>query len=374
MNRHAVNQINPREENPMSKQTVTRRNMLVATGAGALAAPMIIGSAKAQATVSWKMATAWPGGPLMDIGAKAFAERIELLSDGRFKVQVFPGGALGNALKVPETVKNGVAECGHTWMGYDWGADTTTCLFGGYAGSFDTERMLHWIYEAGGLDLQRKFRDETAGVYSTVLFIRTAEVFLHSRKPVRTMADLKGLKLRTAGAWLDMSREMGAAPVTTAGGEVFTALERGIIDATEWGTLWENISPGFYKVAKYLIIPGVHQPTAPFELCINKQAWAKLTPRDQKLVEVAAKLVTFESWMRIGQEDAKSLDVYKAAGNEIIELAPEVQYETKKVGLKWAEDQAAKNKWFKQTLDSQLAFEKMWAGADRYRKVKVEGS
>ena len=167
---------------------------------------------------------------------------------------------------------------------------------------------------------------------------------------------------------------MGAAPVTTAGGEVFTALERGIIDATEWGTLWENISPGFYKVAKYLIIPGVHQPTAPFELCINKQAWAKLTPRDQKLVEVAAKLVTFESWMRIGQEDAKSLDVYKQAGNEMIELAPEVQYETKKVGHKWAEDQAAKDKWFKQTLDSQLAFEKMWAGADRYRKVKVEGS
>ena len=68
------------------------------------------------------MATAWPGGPLMDIGAKAFAERIDFLSGGRIKVQVFPGGGLGNALKVPETVKNGVAEMGHTWMGYDWGA------------------------------------------------------------------------------------------------------------------------------------------------------------------------------------------------------------------------------------------------------------
>ena len=93
------------------------------------------------------MATGWAGGPLMDIGAKAFAERMEQLSGGRFKIQVFPGGALGNALKVPETVKNGVAECGHTWIGYDWGKDPTTVLFGGYAGSMDTERMLHWLYE-----------------------------------------------------------------------------------------------------------------------------------------------------------------------------------------------------------------------------------
>ena len=196
---------------------------------------------------SFKMATGWPGGPLMDIGAKAFAERIDFLSGGRIKVQVFPGGGLGNALKVPETVKNGVAEMGHTWMGYDWGAQVTTTLFGGYAGSFDTERMLHWIYEGGGAELQRQFRDETAGVVSMPLFIRTAEVFLHSRKPVRTLADLQGLKIRTAGAWLDMTKTLGAAPVTTAGGEIYPALERGVIDATEWGTLWENISPGLLQ-------------------------------------------------------------------------------------------------------------------------------
>ncbi|MBM3571037.1 MAG: C4-dicarboxylate ABC transporter substrate-binding protein [Alphaproteobacteria bacterium] len=355
----------------MKSGRLTRRSVLAGAGAGALAAPMVAREARAQ-TLNWKMATAWAGGPLMDIGAKAFAEKVEFMTEGRLKVQVFPGGALGNALKVSETVKNGVAEMGHTWIGYDWGADTTTVLFGGYAGSFDTERMLHWLYEAGGMELQRKFRDETMGIVSLPLFIRTAEVFLHSRKPVRTLADLKGLKLRTAGSWLDMAKEMGAAPVTTAGGEIYTALERGVIDATEWGTLWENISPGFYKVAKYLIIPGVHQPTAPFELCINKQAWARLSPRDQKLVEQAAKLVTFETWTRIGQEDAKSLDVYKQAGNEIIELAPEVQFETRKIAQKWALDQAAKNKWFKDVLDHLAAFEKLWTGADRYRKVKVQ--
>jgi TRAP-type mannitol/chloroaromatic compound transport system substrate-binding protein len=350
-----------------------KRRSFVGTGlagAGLLAAA----SANAQSgpTYNWKMATGWAGGPLMDIGAKAFAERMELLSGGRFKIQTFPGGGLGNALKVPETVKNGLAECGHTWIGYDWGKDTTTALFGGYAGSFDAERMLHWIYEGGGAELQRQFRDDTDGVVSLPLFMRTAEVFLHSRKPVKSLADLKGLKLRTAGAWLDMAKEMGAAPVTTAGGEIYPALERGVIDATEWGTLWENLSPGFYKVAKYLIIPGVHQPTAPFELCINKAAWAKLPERDQKLVELAAKITTFESWTRIGVEDAKSLEIYKKAGNEIIELSAEVQYETKRVALEWAGKQGEKNAWFKKILDSQLAFEAEWKGASRWRNVLVK--
>ncbi len=102
-----------------------KRDFLKAgTAAVALAIPAAV---RAQgATYNWKMATGWGGGPLMDIGAKAFAEKMEQLSVGRFKIQTFPGGALGNALKVPETVKNGIAECGHTWMGYDWGKDPTT--------------------------------------------------------------------------------------------------------------------------------------------------------------------------------------------------------------------------------------------------------
>jgi len=325
-------------------------------------------------TYNWKMATGWAGGPLMDIGAKAFADRMEFFSGGRFKIQTFPGGSLGNALKVPETVKNGLAECGHTWIGYDWGKDPTTVLFGGYAGSFDTERMLHWLYEGGGVDLQRRFRDETEGVISMPLFIRTAEVFLHSRRPVKTLADLKGLKIRTAGAWLEMAKELGAAPLTTAGGDIYPMLERGAIDAVEWGTLWENIAPGFYKVAKFLIYPGIHQPTAPFELVINKDVWAKMPPNDRTLVETVAKLVTLESWLRIGAEDAKAFDFYKKQGVQMVELADEVQFAARKIGLDWAEKTAKENKYkfFAATFNSQMDFEKAWSEADNWRKVKVQ--
>jgi TRAP-type mannitol/chloroaromatic compound transport system substrate-binding protein len=322
------------------------------------------------AEVKWKMATSWGGGPLMDIGAKAFAEKVKFLTDGRVEIQVFPGGQLGSALKVSETVRNGVAEVGHTWMGYDWGKDKTTVVFGGFAGSMDSERMLHWLYEAGGVEMWREFRDEKFGVVSMPMFIRTAEVFLHSRKAVRTLDDLNGLKIRTAGAWLEISEKLGAAPVTMPGAEVYTSLERGVIDATEWGTLWENISPGFNKIAKYVIIPGVHQPVAPFEVMFNKDAWNELSDRDQKLIEEAAKIVTFETWTRIGHEDAKALDYYREAGNEIIELDEAVQIEAKKLGREWAKQQAGDNAWFAKAWKSQQAFEELWKDAARYRNTK----
>ncbi|GJL80615.1 MAG: ABC transporter substrate-binding protein [marine bacterium B5-7] len=317
----------------------------------------------------WKMATSWGGGPLMELGAQAFADKIEFLTDGRIKVQVFTGGTLGKALNVSETVKNGVAQAGHTWMGYDWGKDKAVVVFGGFAGSMDSERMLHWLYEGGGIEMQREFRMEKFGVVSMPLFIRTAEAFLHSNKPVRTMDDLQGLKVRTAGAWLEISESMGASPVTMPGAEVYTSLERGTIDATEWGTLYENITPGFYKIAKYVVIPGVHQPVAPFELVINKDAFAALSERDQKLVELAAKLVTFESWTKIGDEDAKALQFYRDAGNEIIELDDDVQIAVKKQAIEWGKKQEEDNEWFKKAYESQLAYEELWKDASRYRNV-----
>ena len=334
------------------------------------AAALVVTAASAQAAEhNWKMATSWGGGPLMEIGAKAFADKVKFLTDGRVEIKIFPSGQLSKGLEVRSAVAKGVAEAGHTWPGYDWGKDKTLVLFGGYAGSMDSERMLHWLYEGGGLKLWRDFNMETAGLVSFPCFIRTAEAFLHSRKAVKTLADLAGLKLRTAGAWLEISKNLGAAPVTTPGGEVYTMLERGAIDATEWGTLYENKSTGFHKVAKYVIIPGVHQPVAPFEMVINPAAFNKLSARDKEMVELAAKMVTFETWTRIGQEDAKALDFYKSQGNEIIVLDADVQRKAKKLALEWAEKQAKDNPWFAKVLKSQREFEKLWSQATYYRNV-----
>lgn len=351
---------------------MNKRNFIKGlAGAAALLVGLGAGGAAFAQEHSFKMATGWGGGPLMDIGAKAFAEKVAELSNGRIEIEVFPAGTLGPGLKVSETVEQGVAEMGHTWVGYDWGADPTAVLFGGFAGSFDSERMLHWLYRAGGAELQAEWRDEKFNLVSMPLFIRTSEVFLHSRKPVRTLEDLQGLKLRTAGAWLEISKGMGAAPVTMPGGDVYAALERGTIDATEWGTLWENVSPGFHRVTKYVIIPGVHQPTAPFELVINKEAWAELNEADQQIVRDAAFMTTMNSWLTIGQEDANALQFFRDQGNEIIELDEEVQFSAREAGLAWADGKAAENEWFARVLDSQKAFTELWSDASKYRNVKT---
>ena len=315
----------------------------------------------------WKMATSWSGGPLLEHGAKAFAEKIAFLTDERIQVQVFPAGVLGKALDVSQSVRMGVAQCGHTWIGYDWGKDQTAVLFGGYAGSFNSEVMLHWLYEGGGVDLWAQWRQEKFDLISRPLYLRPAEVFLHSHKKVQTLDDLQGLKIRTAGAWLEIARELGAAPLTSAGGEVYPMLDRKVIDATEWGTLHENVSPGFHRITRFVVIPGSHQPTAPFELLVNQRAWKKLSARDQALVDLAAKLVTFESWLKLGQEDINAYHFFRSEGNEIVQLAPEVQHKIKQLGTAWARNKAEGNAWFKKVLDHQLAYEASWKDAPSFR-------
>ncbi|RIL06717.1 MAG: C4-dicarboxylate ABC transporter substrate-binding protein, partial [Proteobacteria bacterium] len=275
---------------------------------------------------------------------------------------------LGDPLLVSDTVKNGVAEFGHTWSGYDWGKDSTGIIFGGYAGGPDSEAMLHWVYQAGGSKLWREWRLEKFNLIAIPMCVWPAEAFLHSRKPVRSAEDLKGLKVRTTGAWLEILREFGAAPVTTSGGDIFPMLERGAIDATEWGSMWDNVAPGYHKIAKYVILPGVHQPVGVCELLIGKKTWEAFSERDRGLIELTAKALTFDYWLMHGVKDIEALKLFKQAGNEILELNAELRREAKKRGIAWAEKHAAKNEWFKKAFDHQRAFEADWELIADYRR------
>jgi len=321
----------------------------------------------------WKMATSWPPGiPLYRDMAEVFAKHVERQSGGRMIIRILPGGTVAPALEVTDTVRKGITELGHSWPGYDIGRDPTTAILGGYAGGMESVPMMHWLYAGGGKELWAELRMEKFGVVAFPCGIRPPEAFAHSHKPIRTLEDFKGLKMRTVGAWAQILPKLGGSVVSLPGAEVFPALERKVIDATEWATPGENVISGFHEIAKYVIVPGVHQPSAPFELTINKEKW-DILPADLKaIIEESAKLTTFESWYRIGKLDMGAMEIFRQNGNEIIQLSPETPTRAHEMGRKWAADIALTNPSFNKVMESQNAFEKKWktVGDIRYFQIK----
>lgn len=352
------------------------RMKLVTLVVAALAVGLIFSPYPASAgpkVIKWRMATAWPSGiPLYTDMAEVFAKHAEALSGGRLKLQVLPGGAVAPALEVTDTVSKGITAIGHNWPGYDIGRDPTTAILGGYAGGMESVPMMHWLYAGGGKEMWRQFRMEKFGVVAFPCGIRPPEAFAHSHKPIRTLDDFKGLKMRTVGAWAQILPELGGSVVSLPGAEVYQALERKVIDATEWATPGENVISGFHEIAKYIIVPGAHQPSAPFEVVINKKKWDALPKDLQAIIERAAELTTFGSWYRIGRLDMGAMEEFRKTGNEIIFLSPETQTRAHELGKQWAAKIAKVNPWFKKVMESQDTFEEGWkeVGSIRYFQYK----
>ena len=310
------------------------------------------------AAQQWSMATSWGGGPFLEEDAKGFARLVEQLTAGRIKIQVFPGGTLGKALKVSDTVKSNVAQVGHSWMGYDWGIDKATVVFSGMAGGLNPEELMLWLYQGGGAELTHQYRMEKFGVASVTCGVFPTEIFLHSKKKIQTVADFQGLKMRTAGAWAEIAGSMGASTIILPGAEVYPALERGVIDATEWSSPSVNLPSGFHKIAKYIITPGVHQPGAVQECVVNKEVWEGLSEGDRELIKLAGRLNTLDSWGRYAYRDIAALAEMRKAGNEFVQLSPEFIKAAAEASAKWSDAQAADNEWFKKALDHRRAFQK----------------
>jgi TRAP-type mannitol/chloroaromatic compound transport system substrate-binding protein len=342
---------------------MTRSRLAIVVSAAA--ALFVAGTANAQGI---RTATSWPGGPHLEQFAQGFAKQADALSGGKTKFQIFPAGTIGSPLKITESVQKKVAPAGHTWSGYDWGIDKAAAIFGGYTGSPPAEALLHWIYAGGGIELWRQWRMEKFGVVGIPCGAHSDEIHMHSRKPVRTLEDLKGLKLRTSGAWAEIANSLGASTVILPGGEVYPALERGVVDAIEWATPGINVGLGFHKVAKYIIMPGVHQPGAVLECLFDKALWDGFDAATKRQLEGAAKMATIESWMTINMLDAEALGKLKAEGAEFIRVEQSYIDGVAKATREWEDKYIASDGgWFKKVVEHQRAFMEKWKPSSQYR-------
>jgi TRAP-type mannitol/chloroaromatic compound transport system substrate-binding protein len=315
-----------------------------------------------------RMATSWGGGPHLEVMAKGFAGNVAMLTDGKVKIEAFPAGTIGSPLKVTETVQKKVAQAGHHWSGYDYGLDKTGVLFGGYAGSMPAEHYIHWLYEGGGADLWRQWRLEKFGLIAMPCGSHADEIHMHSHRPVRKIEDLKGLKLRTSGAWAEIAGSLGASTVVLSGPDTFPALEKKVVDAIEWANPAINYALGFHKVAKYIILPGVHQASSAQECLFDKAVWDAFDARTKSLIDAAAKMTVVKAWMQFNNEDTVALAKLKAEGAEFITVEPSYIDAARNATRAWEDKTAAaEGGWFKKVLDSQRAFVKQWETASQYR-------
>lgn len=341
------------------------RHTVARLAASVVAGAVAFGAVPAQAE-KLSMATPWGGGPLLELMAKGFAERVGFLTNEAHTVEVFPGGTLGKALKVTDAVRKGVAQLGHNWAGYDWGIDRTGVLFGGFAGSPPVDVLQSWYYKGGGLELYQEWRMEKFGVVAFPCGSIPREIFMHSHKRVVSLSDYKGMKVRTSGAWAEIAQKLGASTVILAGAEVYPALERKVVDAIEWGTPSMNKAGGFYKAAKYIVVPGLHQPAAVQECEVNKEVWEAMSPRDQKLLMLAGKLTTLDASMTINHDDAPVFEEF-IKSNEVVDVDQAFRDAAMAATADWAAEQAADNPWFARVWEHQQAYAKTFANAHRYR-------
>jgi len=274
-----------------------RRDFLKRAGAGSLAVGTGLaagGVAQAKADFRWKMVTAWPKNfPGLGTGAENLARLIGELSGGRIRVKVYGANELVPAFEVFDAVSRGTAELGHAaayyWKGKVPAAQFfTTMPFGMTAQEFNA-----WIYHGGGQALWDEVY-EPFGVRGVPAGNTGVQMGGWFNREINSLADLKGLKMRIPGLGGEVLRRLGGTPVNLPGGELFTALQSGAIDATEWVAPYNDLAFGLYKAAKYYYYPGFHEPGSGLELLINRKALGQLPGDLQAVVLNAAKVVNLD--------------------------------------------------------------------------------
>jgi TRAP-type mannitol/chloroaromatic compound transport system substrate-binding protein len=273
------------------------------TGAGILAGGTLLSScskessetkgqaARSQKIYSWKMVTTWPKNfPGLGTGANNLAKLIEDMSAGRIKIKVYGATELVPALQVFDAVSRGTAEMGHGAAYYWKGKSEAAQFFTSVPFGMTAQEMNAWLYYGGGLDLWRKLYDG----FNVVPFpagnmgVQMGGWF---NREINSVADLNGLKMRIPGLGGEVLKKLGGTPVGLPGGEIYTSLQSGAIDATEWVGPYNDLAFGFYKIAKFYYYPGWHEPGSVLECLINKEAYQALPDDLQIIVDSACKVV-----------------------------------------------------------------------------------
>lgn len=275
-------------------------------------------------TYTWKMVTAWPKNyPGLGTAAERLAERVNTMSAGRLTIKVYAAGELVPAMEVFDAVSRGTAELGHGAAYYWKGKVPTAQFFTSVPFGLSAIEMNAWLSKGDG----QKFWDEAYapfGVKPMVVGNTGMQMGGWYNKEINALADLRGLKIRMPGLGGEVLARLGATTVNLPGGEVFTALQTGAIDATDWVSPYNDLAFGLHKAARYYYYPGWQEPQAVLELLVNQKAFDSLPQDLQAILSEATRAASRDMLDDYVYNNALALDQLKQQGVELKRFPDEV--------------------------------------------------
>jgi TRAP-type mannitol/chloroaromatic compound transport system substrate-binding protein len=277
------------------------------------AAPAAGSTPRPAETITWKMVTTWPKNfPGLGTGAETLARLIGEMSGGRLQVKVYAAGEMVPAFESFEAVSSGTAEIGHGAAYYWKGKSEAAQFFAAVPFGLTAQEMNGWLYHGGGLGLW----EEVYAPFSLIPMpagntgVQMGGWF---NREINSLEDLKGLKMRIPGLGGEVLRRAGGTPVNLPGGEIFTSLQSGAIDATEWVGPYNDLAFGLYKAARYYYYPGWHEPGTTLEAFVNRDAFDALPTDLQSVVRTAARVANQDM---LAEYTARNNDALRALIDE----------------------------------------------------------
>lgn len=329
--------------------------ILVAILCAVMALPAV--SQAAGKTTKWKMQVLWDPSTLPYKIAERFVDRVNVLTDGRLQIKLFAPGSLVPTNQMLDALQGGMIQMMWQYEGYYIGkmpeVAFTSALPLGFTDAWQFET---WFWQLGGVEILREAYAKL-GCYYIAPTIYGQEP-IHSKIPIHSLADMKGKKGRFVGLAGPVMKKLGAAVTPMPTAEVYSALEKGVIDFADRGGLAANYDAGLYEVAKYIILPGFHQPTTATCYVANMAAWNKLPDDVKAIVETASREASAELFQLHLVKGMEALQKFKEKGCEVIYLSDAEVKKIRKAAMEVWEAQADKSETARKILDSQKAWMK----------------
>ena len=324
-----------------------RRSLIKNAGIAGVLAAGVAPAVHAQATVRWRLASSFPKSLDTIFGAAdTFSKAVKAMSGGKFEISIHAAGELMPAFGVVDGVQQGSVECAHTAPYYFFGKDETFALGCAIPFGLNSRQMTAWMYEGNGMKLMREFYAK----YNIVNFPggnTGAQMGGWYRKEIKTLADMKGLKMRIGGFGGKVLEKLGSVPQNIPGGEIYQALEKGTIDAAEWVGPYDDQKLGFNKVAPFYYYPGWWEGGPELDFFINNKAFEALSPEYKAIVEAAASQAHVDMQAKYDARNPAALKQLVGAGTKLRPFPKDVMSAAFKASMGLYEELSGKNESWK---------------------------